>query len=358
MTLVHCSGKPAALYHRPAMSAEMPDPPPSAEIAARIAAFQASLRSNGLDGAMLVQAADLVYLTATAQNAHLLVPADGDPVLLVRRDLERAQSESPLARVEPMTSLRALPEAARSVGIEAGARLGLELDAIPAAAYLRYRDLFADAEIVDCMPSLWPVRARKSPWELERIDSACRQSRAAMDAAPALLQPGRAEADVLTDLGGVMRAHGHEGTIRFRGMNAEFYFGQVLAGENATIAGPSDTPLHGPGLSSAQGRGPGRRALRAGDSVVIDVSGLCEGYVSDQTRTFFVGEPEPRAARRLRGLSRAAVGSAPRSFAQARRPERCMREGSSWRPSSASRRRTWDTGRRACASSGTESVWS
>ena len=44
-----------------------------------------------------------------------------------------------------------------------------------------------------------------------------------------------------------MRMHGHEGTIRFRGINSEFLFGQVLAGESGAVPGPTETPLHGPG---------------------------------------------------------------------------------------------------------------
>ena len=80
-------------------------------------------------------------------------------------------------------------------------------------------------------------------------------------------------------------------------MNSEFFFGQVLAGQSGAVPGPTETPLHGPGLSTAQGRGPSRRPLRRGDAVVVDVSGLAEGYVSDQTRTFFVGRR--RSARLL-----------------------------------------------------------
>ena len=67
---------------------------------------------------------------------------------------------------------------------------------------------------------------------------------------------GKPEADLLSDLAGVMRAHGHEGTVRFRGLNAEFWFGQVLAGPAAAVPGPSDTPLGGPGLSPRRGAAP------------------------------------------------------------------------------------------------------
>jgi Xaa-Pro aminopeptidase len=271
----------------------LPPPPPADEIERRIAAFQAGLRRDGLDAALVVQSADLVYLSGTAQNCHLVVPAEGEPVLLVRRDLERARAESALPRVEPFTSLRGLPAALASLGLGERLRLGLELDILPAASYLRYGELLPAAELGDCMPALWSARSRKSEWELTRIRAACLQSRLALEYAPQLLVPGRLECDVLSELGHHMRLHGHEGTIRFRGINSEFFFGQVLAGESGAVPGPTETPLHGPGLSTAQGRGPSRRALRDGDAVLIDVSGLAEGYVSDQTRTFFVGRADP-----------------------------------------------------------------
>jgi Xaa-Pro dipeptidase len=271
----------------------VPPPPPADEIDRRIAAFQAGLRRGGVDGALIVQSADLVYLSGTAQNAHLVVPAEGDPLLLVRRDFERARDESALRRIEPFASLRGLPAALASTGLGERARLGLELDVLPAASYLRYRELLPGADLVDCMPALWSARSRKSAWELARIGAACEQTRLAMELAPELLVPGRLECDVLSELGHHMRLHGHEGTIRFRGINSEFLYGQVLSGENGAVPGPTDTPLHGPGLSSAQGRGPSRRALRDGDVVLIDLSGLSEGYVSDQTRTFFVGRADP-----------------------------------------------------------------
>jgi Xaa-Pro dipeptidase len=271
----------------------LPPPPPAEEIDRRVAAFQTGLQRDGLDAALVVQSADLVYLSGTAQNAHLLVPAAAEPLLLVRRDLERARDESPLRRIEPFASLRALPAALSALGLPERLRLGLELDVLPAASYLRYRELLPGAEPADCMPALWSARSRKSEWELTRIRAACEQTRAALEYAPQLLVPGTPECDVLSELGHHMRLAGHEGTIRFRGINSEFLYGQVLAGESGAVPGPTETPLHGPGLSAAQGRGPSRRPLRDGDVVLIDISGLSEGYVSDQTRTFFIGRADP-----------------------------------------------------------------
>jgi Xaa-Pro dipeptidase len=268
--------------------------PSRAELEPRLARLRAGLEAAGLDAALIVESADLYHLAGTAQNAQLIVPVHGEPLLLVRRDVERATAESALGNVEPLSSLRGLEPALARLGLGPGSAIGLELDVLPAAAYLRYAALLPDRLLGDAMPAVWAARAPKSPWELERVRMACAQGTAALHALPGLARVGRAEADVLSDLAAVMRAYGHEGTIRFRGLNGEFWFGQVLGGASGAVPGPRDTPLSGPGLSPAQGSGPSRRPLEPGDTVVVDVSGLAGGYVSDQTRTVFVGEPDPR----------------------------------------------------------------
>ena len=73
---------------------------PAEEIDRRIGRLQEALGADGLDGAVIVQHTDLAYFTGTNQQAHLIVPAAGEPVLLVRRMLERARAESPLTEID------------------------------------------------------------------------------------------------------------------------------------------------------------------------------------------------------------------------------------------------------------------
>ena len=77
-------------------------PVPRIEVERRVAAFQETLRDEGVDVAVVVQNADLYYLSGTVQQSHLVVPADGEPVLLTRKTVDRAREESPL-RVEDVT---------------------------------------------------------------------------------------------------------------------------------------------------------------------------------------------------------------------------------------------------------------
>src|SRR5262249_14568210 len=109
---------------------------PADEIHGRLARFQSGLPEHGLDAAVVVQSTDLAYLTGTNQQAHLVVPARGEPRLLVRRTLERAQAESPVERIEGFGSLSGLAGALAECGVEAGATVGFELDVLPAGRYL------------------------------------------------------------------------------------------------------------------------------------------------------------------------------------------------------------------------------
>ena len=90
---------------------------PSSELESRLSRMQAELTREGIEAAVIVQTADLFYLTGTAQQSHLIVPATGEPLLLVRRDPARARAESALTRVESFHSLRDLPASLARLGV-------------------------------------------------------------------------------------------------------------------------------------------------------------------------------------------------------------------------------------------------
>jgi Xaa-Pro dipeptidase len=264
-----------------------PEPVPADEVRRRVGAFQERLRADGIDAALLVESADLYYLTGTVQDAHLVVPADGPLLLLVRRDLGRAQAESVGgAEVRPLRSLRELPDA---LGRAGAGRLGLELDVLPAGRYLRYAAMFPDAELVDAAPALMDGRSRKSDWEVGRVRAAAEQVAAAQHHALAIVRPGMTDRELQIELERRMRLAGHQGPMRFRGMNGEIFYGAVLAGPDAALPAHSDTPLGGPGPAIAVGRGPRGATIEPGMAITVDLVGGCDGYLADQTRTIAVG---------------------------------------------------------------------
>jgi Xaa-Pro dipeptidase len=261
-------------------------PPP--EIEARIARFQAALREAGLDAALVVQETDLVYLAGTGQSAHLVVPAEGEPALLVRKTFERAREESPLARVEPLRSLGDLPGALASCGVEGG-RLGLELDVLPAASYLRYARRLDGFELADCSGPLRRVRAVKSTWELQQIERAAEMLSHVHEWMARHARAGMTEMELAAEIERELRIAGHQGPIRFRAFNNELFYGSVLAGPSGAVPGSTETPIVGPGPNVAVSKGASQREIGPNEPILVDLAGAWEGYLADQTRTFSIG---------------------------------------------------------------------
>ena len=68
---------------------------PLSEISDRINGLKQALVQENIDAALMMQSADLFYYAGTTQQAYLYVPVEGDPVLMVRKDVDRARAESP-----------------------------------------------------------------------------------------------------------------------------------------------------------------------------------------------------------------------------------------------------------------------
>lgn len=266
---------------------------PMSEIASRVVALQSLLSKHEIDAAIIRQNADLYYFTGTVQDAYFIVPASGQPVLLVRRDFGRAEAQSPVRPIIRLQSVKELPRAVfDSCATMPAKRVGMELDVLPANSFFFYDEkLFPKQQIVDIGSLVRQVRMIKSSWEVEMMRKAAAISRAVADAVPVLLREGVTELELSAELEKVARNAGHLGLIRLRSFNMDMYFGHILSGPEAAIPSYADAPTGGPGLSPAFGQGPSRKAIRAGEIVSIDTMLNYEGYLNDQTRNFCIGHP-------------------------------------------------------------------
>ncbi|MGA6992936.1 MAG: aminopeptidase P family N-terminal domain-containing protein, partial [Candidatus Deferrimicrobiaceae bacterium] len=82
---------------------------PKEEISGRIRSLQERLSRDGIDGAFLVQNADLFYFTGSIQQGVLFVPAGDEPVYFVRRVYERAVEEAAIDRIVRIASPKEIP---------------------------------------------------------------------------------------------------------------------------------------------------------------------------------------------------------------------------------------------------------
>ena len=266
------------------------DTTPRAEIDARIDKIKAELERAGVDAALMLQVSDLFYFSGTIQQSHLYIPVDGEPLLMVRKDFERARSESPLQRIIAIRSPRQLPELLKQHGCPMPRRLGMELDVLPANQYIGYRSIFGDAELIDISPAIRMVRAIKSDYEIGLIAEAARFS----DQVAAGMQEVLAEGITEIELAGLIEARarklGHQGIIRMRLWGSELFYGHLMAGPSAAVPSFLSSPTGGASISPAVAQGSSFRTIRRHEPVLLDYVFAHRGYLSDHTRIFALGE--------------------------------------------------------------------
>lgn len=272
---------------------------PAQEIAARIASFQAMLRAGGVDVAIIKQNADLFYFTGTVQDAHLVVPSTRPPVLLVKRNSQRAAEETALRPVIPLERLSDLRDAVfEACGETEPQTIGFELDVLPTNSFFVYDErIFPKQRIVDISGAVRTLRMIKSDFEIQMLRKAAKISKIVAESVPRLLVPGMTEIELAADLEAISRKAGSSGMIRLRAFNLEMVFGHVLSGPNAAVPSYSDTPTGGSGLYPGFSQGAGSRKIRKGEIVSVDSMITWNGYANDQTRNFCIGDPPPRLAK-------------------------------------------------------------
>ena len=244
------------------------------------------------DALIVLHNVGIFYLTGTTQTGVLWFPREGEPVLAVRKSYERAKEESPLKNIVSFKSYSELP----SLLPNPGAALGFELDVVPVSTYEQVAKQFRNAKLVDASLVLRKARGVKTDYEIDCIRQAAQQLDRAFLDIPRQLREGMAEIDLGARIEFVMRSAGHHGLTRVRRFNMEMHYGAVSFGDTAAYPHSFDGPVGVRGLYTAVPAMGGRKQLRRGEPVIVDIVGGCAGYIADGTRVFSLG-PLPQELR-------------------------------------------------------------
>ncbi|HEX9078972.1 MAG TPA: Xaa-Pro peptidase family protein [Desulfuromonadaceae bacterium] len=258
----------------------------------RITNLQGMLKDKGLDGALLIFPIDVYYFSGTRQNSTLWIPAAGEPLLLVRKSLERAREESALDSVLPFPASKDFP-ALFGEGI---AKIGFTFDVAPVQQLNYYSKLLPGREFVDISPLNRDLRSVKSPFELEQLRLSGSKLCSVFSQVPLFLKAGMREIDLAAEFEYRLRKAGSEGYVRMRAYNQELFMGLAVSAGAATH-GFFDGAVTGRGLSNASPHGASTEPIREHEPILLDYTGVFNGYITDMTRMFVIGSLDPELHR-------------------------------------------------------------
>jgi Xaa-Pro dipeptidase len=262
---------------------------PLAELQVRLTKLQKTLAAKEMDGALIVQKTDLFYFSGTSQQGWLYVPVEGNPLLMIFKDYDRAVEDTPLTDVVSVVSNKKIPECLENYGYPRPESLGMELDVLPANLYFQYSAIFKEAQIADISTEIRLVRAVKSPYEIEKIKLAAKFSDQLAARVPELLRVGKTEVELAGELEGYARSLGHQGIVRMRMWGSELFYGHFLSGSDAAVPSYLASPTGGQGVSSIIGQGAGFKKIQANEPILVDYVFALDGYISDHARIFAIG---------------------------------------------------------------------
>jgi len=247
------------------------------EVASRLARLRTVVDEAGCDGLVVGHLTNVRYLTGFTGSAGLLLVRAEHAVLVTDgRYGEQAREQIGDAGVEVDVVVAGAERheiaAAWAVGLR---RLGLEAEHVSWAEQRRLAtDWFPDAELVPTEGLVERLREHKDAGELARIEAAA----AIADEALARLRPRLAERPTEREVAAELEAE-----MRRLGADGPSFDTIVASGPNA--ARPHARPTD--------------RRLGEGDLVVIDAGALVDGYHSDMTRSYVLGDPTPIQQRML-----------------------------------------------------------
>lgn len=261
---------------------------PRAELLGRINKFQEHLRAGNVAGALILQNADLYYFSGTCQDGHLLIPASGEPLLMVKKSYDRALKESSLDNIVCVRSMEDIHCGVTGI-LKGKCKIGLEMDVLPANMFFRYRDMFEQMEAVDISGAIRETRMFKTPYEIERLRETAFLSTEIFREVPNMLKEGMTELGLASRIECFLRGHGHQGALRVRAFNQEAFMGHLMSGWSSAFPSFFNGATGGPGLNPSFPQGAGLKKIGRNEPVLVDYATVVNGYMVDHTRIFSIG---------------------------------------------------------------------
>lgn len=255
----------------------------------RLSKVRSQMGKSGIGALLICDNANLYYLTGRVFAGYVWIPLEGEPVYFVKRPVEMAG--------EGVVEIRKPEQIPDSTGIESPEVIGLEFDTVPYSMVSRLHNLFPESRPADASAVMRAARAVKTDMEVSMIsESALHQDRV-YGRVPSYFREGMRDFELQVEIERASRLDGCLGLFRVSGPSMELFMGNVLAGDNADEPSPYDFAMGGAGMDPSLPVGCNGSIIRPGTTVMVDVNGNYTGYMSDMTRTYYLGEIAPLACR-------------------------------------------------------------
>ncbi len=251
---------------------------PAEESEKRISALRSLMKHAKIDAVLVSDNANIYYLTGRVFSGYVYVPLEGEVLYFVKRPVE--------LEGDFVVYIRKPEDISLTIGLNMPSNIGLELDVLPYSTAIRLGKIFAGSEMLNASPVFRAARAVKTPYEIDMIRRSGISHERVYKKIPKLFTPGMSDIELQVEIERVSRLEGCLGQFRISGDSMELYMGNILAGANADAPSPYDFAMGGAGNDPSLPVGADGTLIKPGTTVMVDMNGNFDGYMTDMTRVF------------------------------------------------------------------------
>lgn len=255
------------------------------ELDLRMGKVRNLMMEYGIDALMIGSNVNVFYLSGTIFKGNVYVPVDGDPIFFLI-----SPSVSSQAGCVAVRKPEQIPSVLVDAGLSMPKKIGLEFADMTYSDINRLKACFPDSEAVDCSQLLRKSRSIKTSYEISKMREDGIKQSMVYSKIGKCYHADMTDLEFQIEIERVLRLEGCLGLLRASGNRMELNLGSLLNGDNADNPSPYDFSMGGRGYDPSLPVGADGMIMKHGTSVMVDMNGGFNGYQTDMTRCWMIGD--------------------------------------------------------------------
>lgn len=256
------------------------------EISLHIEKIKSQLKATGCEAVLVASNANIYYSSGRFFRGYVYIPVESNPLWFVMKPQVFEKEENNIEIRKP----EQIPGLLEDKGYKLPESIGLENDDLSYSDIIRLRNLFPEAEFVNGSILLKRARMSKTEWEINEMKADGIHQTKVYGEVKSCYRPGMSDLQLQIEIEKRLRLEGSLGVSRVSGNLMEINLGSVISGDNADNPGPYEFTMGGSGVHPSLPVGADDSRILEGHTVMIDMNGAFNGYQTDMTRVWSLGE--------------------------------------------------------------------
>ena len=256
------------------------------DINMRLDSVRRHMKEMGMHALIVATGTNLYYTTGRVFKGYVYITLDADPIwFVIKPDIFEASTD-----IITIRKPENIPAELEKAGMKLPSSVGYEMDDLSYSDVERLKALFPEAKVMNGSAPLRKARMVKTPWELDRMREDGIHQSEAYRRITRCYKENMTDLEFQIEIERILRLEGCLGYVRTSGNLMDINLGSVVAGDNADNPSPFDFTMGGSGVDPSLPEGANGTTLKPGETIMVDMNGSFNGYQTDMTRVWAIGE--------------------------------------------------------------------